>query len=389
MNRLAVGFVLASTFFTTYAYAQTQAEIANQENEDGKTMMFASNYKGATDKFRDAATRAPEAKYFFNLCTSLYQQGVFGDALTACNSADKLNPDDKLKAKLSKLEDKIREDATAQHIDLQPTGGGGGPTNIDNGGGTTDPNLGTTGGTPPGPDTGNPGTTGVVGANGGSAPGPIYAVGRPTQNLIEAGKPEHNYTWTLGVDLYGGGGQIGQKDFYGSSAGGVRIKGDYLLNPAAKFGAEAYLQITHLNAGAMQSQDVSTLDVVDLGLALYKHFCPPGAPRLCLTPLIGAHLSLMSPAGMTDGEGSQVFNYAAVGGRAEIAAAYAFGHRYEHVVSLMLGVNVYSPVISSPADGLTASEIGLNAGGAFVYAGLGYTYRFNTPFGRTPFVILE
>ena len=387
MNRLAAGFVLATTIVVSYAHAQTQAEIANQENEDGKTMMFAGNYKGATDKFRDAATRAPEAKYFFNLCTSLYQEGVFGDALTACNSADKLNPDDKLKTKLSKLEDKIRSDASAQHIDLQPTGGGGGPTDVgSDGGGTVMGSDPANPGNPGNPE--NPGNPGNPGTSGGPPP-PQYAVGRPTENLIVASKPEHNYTWTLGVDLYGGGGQIGQKDFYGSSAGGVRVKADYMLNPAAKFGAEGYLQITHLNAGAMQSMDVSTLDVFDIGGALYKHLCPPGAPRLCLTPLLGVHLSLMSPAGMTDSEGSQVFNYAAIGGRAEIAAAYAFGHRYEHVVSLMLGVNVYSPVFSSPADGLTASEIGLDAGGAFVYVGLGYTYRFNTPFGQAPFVQFE
>ena len=100
-----------------------------------------------------------------------------------------------------------------------------------------------------------------------------------------------------------------------------------MLLPAAKLGGQLYLQLTHFNAGASQmSTDVSTLDVFDVGVALYKHLCPPGAPRLCLTPLVGVHLSLMSPAGQMDSEGTQVFNYAAAGGRAELAAAYAFGH---------------------------------------------------------------
>ena len=120
MTRLAVAFAVAGVLVAQVAYAETQAELAEKENEDGKALMFQGNFKGATEKFRDAADRAPEAKYFFNLCYSVYQQGIFGEALTACNNADKLNPDDTLKGKLSKLEDQIKTDAAAQHVDLQP-----------------------------------------------------------------------------------------------------------------------------------------------------------------------------------------------------------------------------------------------------------------------------
>ena len=52
----------------------------------------ASKYDEATAKFRDAVARVPEAKYFFNLCTSLFQEGKFGEALTACNSAAQEQP---------------------------------------------------------------------------------------------------------------------------------------------------------------------------------------------------------------------------------------------------------------------------------------------------------
>jgi hypothetical protein len=34
-------------------------------------------------------------------------------------------------------------------------------------------------------------------------------------------------------------------------------------------------------------------------------------------------------------------------------------------------------------------EVGLDRGGAYGYAGVGYTYRFNTPLGRGPLVTLE
>jgi hypothetical protein len=119
-----------------------------------------------------------------------------------------------------------------------------------------------------------------------------------------------------------------------------------------------------------------------------------GTPRLCVTPLAGIHLSLMSPAGEEDGTGSQVFNYAGVGGRLEVALDFAFGQRYEHVLQLAAGANLYSKALSGPSsdDGsgnLTVEEAGLDRGGATGYIGLGYTYRFNSPIGATPLIILE
>ena len=376
MNRLVVGLALAGSLYVSYAHAETQAEIAAKENEEGKDLMFAGNYKGASDKFRSAADRAPEAKYYFNLCTSLYQQGVFGAALTACNAGDNLSPDPKLKEKISKTSNKIKSDAAAQHVDLAPTGtgGGGGPGDTPVNGGTN-----TMGSDQP-PNTG--------GGNTGPQPlQPQYAVGRPTQNLIAQGKPEHTYVWSLGVDLYGGGGRIGQSGFFGSSAGGLRIKGDYILNPALKLGLQGYLQFTHFGQGTDTAMTGSSLDIFDVGLAAYKHVC--GTKALCLTPLLGVQLAFMSPANSTDAEGSQVFNYAAVGARAELALSYAFGTHYEHVVSLQAGVNVYSKVFSEPMDGTSAAEFGLDTGGAAAYGGFGYTYRFHTPFGSAPFVQLE
>jgi hypothetical protein len=203
-------------------------------------------------------------------------------------------------------------------------------------------------------------------------------------------KPEHQYAWALGIDLFGGGGRIGREGYYGSAAGGFRLKSDYMVNPAAKLGGEGYVQITHLDKGQMQASTVNTLDVVDLGIAGYKHICPPGVQRLCLTPLIGAQLALMSPAGAMDSAGSKVFNYAAAGLRAEVNAQLALGSHYEHVLELSLGLNVYSAVFASPNDGVspTAADIGLDAAGRFVYLGLGYAYRFST-FGQAPFVTLE
>jgi len=53
---------------------------------------------------------------------------------------------------------------------------------------------------------------------------------------------------------------------------------------------------------------------------------------------------------------------------------------------------VYSAVLAGPSadsGSLTIAQAGLDRGGAVGYLGLGYTYRFNTPLGSTPFVVLE
>ncbi|HTR54551.1 MAG TPA: proline-rich domain-containing protein [Kofleriaceae bacterium] len=394
MSRLTLGIALAASLASTYARAQTQAEIAARENDEGKQLMFADppKYAEASAKFQDAVARVPEAKYFFNLCTSRYQEGKFGEALTACNAVEKNGASDELKGKTLKLVDRIKDEAKAQGIDLQPAGGGAAPGEFpppppDNGG-TTPPPDSNGGTTPPPPNggTGQPPTQ------------PAYAVGRPpTAGLYQAAKPEHHYMWTLGIDLFGGGGkiggQVGGMDAYGHSAGGFRIKSDYLLDPRRKLGLEGYIQITHFNAGPMQDPSVvSSLDVFDIGVAGYKHLCMRGVQRLCLTPLVGVQLALESPANQTDGEGSQVFNYTALGLRAQLSADFAFGTHYQNVLSAMFGVNAYTAVLVSPSadsGSAPADQIGLDTGGAYAYIGVGYTYRFDTPFGQAPFVTLE
>ena len=360
------------------AFAETQAEIAARENDEGRDLMYGSKYDEASAKFRDAVARVPEAKYFFNLCTSLFQEGKFGEALTACNSAEKNSSDDALKQKVSKMSGKINDEAKKQGLDLQPVGGGGGNPDVPpDGTGTPNPPDGT--GTPPGP-------------NGG--PGPVQY--RPVQGRRPEGqgvfvtvKPDNHYTWTLGVDLYGGGGQVGQSNAFGNSAVGVRVKSDYLVNRPSRIGAQVYLQYTALGAGNDQMfSNVSNLDIVDIGAAAYKHVCLASG-HICITPLVGASVALMSP-NQTDGAGGTLYNYGALGLRGEISAAYAFGPRLENVIEVMGGFNAYSAVLSEPSDGsLSSHDVGLDTAGGFGYFGVGYTYRFNTPLGQRAFVTLE
>ena len=378
MSRLILGLAVAGSLYAVTARAQTQAEIADLENEEGKELMFANKMAEASAKFQSAVARVPEPKYIFNLCTSRFAEGKFGEALTACNAADK-NADEKLKAKTAKLVAKIQEEAKQQGIDLQATGGGGGPGDTPP---TTDPNNPPNTNDPTGTP---PNTTGAP---------PAMAVGRPPSvGLFTSVRPENKYTWSLGVDIYGGGGRYGQSGYYGKSTGGIRFKGDYMVNPAQRLGAQGYFQLTHFGDGDdMGTQGAFSLDVFDLGIAGYKHLCGPQA-RLCLTPLVGAQLALLSPASQTDSTGSQVFNYASLGARLEAALSYALGSRFEHVLQASVGLNVYTAVFSEPMDDgggfVSAADWGLDKGGASFYVGLGYTYRFNTPFGSAPFVTLE
>jgi hypothetical protein len=370
MARLTLGFVLASSLVAGIAHAESQAEIAARLNEEGKQLLFAEKYAEASAKFQDAHGRVPEPKYFFNHCTSLTAEGKFGEALTACNAADK-NADAELKKKIAKLTDRIHEEAKKQGVDLQPIGGGGGPGDTP----PVDPNNPNQ---PPNP-------TGPVDQ-------PQQAVGRPIgAALFQTAPPENKYTWSLGLDLYGGSGRMGRSGAFGKSTGGVRVKGDYLFMPAQRIGTQAYFQFTHFGQGADDATFTEqTLDVFDLGIAGYKHLCGARS-RLCLTPLVGLQLALMSPADQMDtSTGEQVFNYASLGVRAEVGLSYALGSRYEHVLGLALGINGYTKVFSEPSDPLQSAELwGLDKGGAAGYFGLGYTYRFNTPFGTAPFVTLE
>jgi len=368
MTRLtSIATVVAALALATPAFAQ-QADLAAKLNDEGKELMFAGKFAEASAKFRDAVARVPEPKYFFNLCTSLFQEGKFDEAMTACSAIDKNNPTPDQKAKTEKLIGKIKDEAAAQKIELHPTGGGGMPDQ-------TNPN--------PNPNPGDPPPT--------MNPNYTPAVGRPpTQSLVAAGPAQNKYTWTLGAELFAGGGRVGQEGYYGTAAAGFRIKGDYMLNPAARLGAQVYFGDTHFGQGDMDASNVDTLDVFDIGVAAYKHLCAPTS-RLCITPLVGVHLALMSPAGDGDEYGDQVFNYSAIGARAEIGLEYSLGSRMEHVVHFGLGANFYSAVFAEPAagEGPSAADYGLDKGGADGYVGLGYTYRFNTPIGSSPFVTLE
>jgi hypothetical protein len=178
---------------------------------------------------------------------------------------------------------------------------------------------------------------------------------------------------------------------YGTTGGGGRIKGDCIVAPSHRVGVEAYAQWANLfqasTAGSTPTR--GKLGIFDAGLAAYKDFCPHHG-RLCFTPLAGVQLAFMDP-NQDQNMGKQAYNYVALGARAEANASFALGARDQFVFQAMIGGNHYSNVFSAPADGLPASDpaIGLDKGGATLYLGAGFMYRFNTPPNQAPFATLE
>ena len=97
-----------------------QAAIAAKLSDEGVQLLFAQKYAEASSKFREAVARVPEAKYFFNLCTSLYQEGKFAEALSACRGVASNGPTQQLLAKTNALIDRIQAEAKRQGIELAP-----------------------------------------------------------------------------------------------------------------------------------------------------------------------------------------------------------------------------------------------------------------------------
>ncbi len=97
----------------------SQAEIAARLVDEGKKRMYASDFAGASAKFREATERVPDPRSFFDLCTSLYQEGKFDEALSACRAAENNQPTPELYDKLEKLSALIKAEAAKQSVQLQ------------------------------------------------------------------------------------------------------------------------------------------------------------------------------------------------------------------------------------------------------------------------------
>ncbi len=347
----ALAVILAAAAFAGHASdasAQSQDAIAEQLNEEGKALMLDRKPAEASKRFADAATRSPNPRYFYNLCKAYHFQGMFFEAMDACSSARKNSPDASLSGKIEELEKLIRSAAQEQNIDLsKPPVAEPDPETPD---GPQDPD----GPQPPQPTT-----------------GPQPPRGVPPSNIYQAIAPRHEYVWTAGADLTFGSSNLGIEE-QDDSFFGVRLRLDYMLLPALQIGAQGYLDFLQISNPDIEESEIS---VANFGGALYKHFC---IDRFCLTPLAGVQLGAIDNASL----GNNEFETFAFGARLEAGLSAALGARFEHVIGLQVGTLVYG----TPGE---SDELMFDKGGSLPYASIGYTYRFNTPFGTAPILGLE
>ncbi|MEZ4358781.1 MAG: hypothetical protein R3B48_01260 [Kofleriaceae bacterium] len=328
------------------ALAQTQDAIAEQLNDEGKEFMLNRNPAEAAKRFFDAAARSPNPRYFYNLCKAYHFQGMFFEAMDACASARKNNPDEDLSKKIAAQEDAVRTAAKEQNIDLSKP-----PTK------EPDPDEGTD------PDPSHPVDP--------TRPTVQPVRGVPPKDLYAVIAPRHEYVWTLGADLLFGNASIDSDSMYGASFTGVRLRLDYMLLPSSRVGGQAYVDFLQIGKGDAGVN----LSVTNIGGAVYKHLC---FGRTCLTPLGGVQIGALDDATL----GNNTFESFSASLRLEGGASIALGTRYEHVFGAQAGIMAYS----KPSD---SESLAFSRGGALAYLGIGYTYRFNTPFGSAPILGLE
>lgn len=99
--------------------APGQAAIAAKRNDEGTALFVNKEFAAASMKFRDAVARVPEAKYFLNLCLSLFNEGKFDEALVACQGGTRISPNAAIGNKLDKAIEQIKREARSQGLDLR------------------------------------------------------------------------------------------------------------------------------------------------------------------------------------------------------------------------------------------------------------------------------
>lgn len=375
--RLSLATALLVLLASTAIAQPTNAQRADELNSQGKAAMKAKNFAEASDRFNQAILLSREGRFYYNLCVSLFFEGKLVDSLASCKAVETAGADNDLKDKTGAMIGKVKDEMRKQGYDpdAPPPTNNTNPdnTNPDN----TNPDNTNPDNTNPNntnPDNTNPNNTNPN--NTVTAPPPTFRP--PPTTLLDQGTPAHQYTWTLGAELLGGNANFGGNDVYTKAMYGFRVLGDYLIAPSKKIGVQAVIGVMHTDQN--DSELTGGIDVVDIGIGGYKHLC--GTGRFCFTPLLGASLGLMKPD--VSGIGSDAL--LAIGIRAEGRLGYALGTRYEHLISLSVGFQGYTRAFDG--SNFTAEDVGLDGFSPVIVVALGYTYRFNTPFGSSPFVTL-
>ena len=364
----AAMLVLAIGASGTAQAQPSPAERANQLNEDAKELFRKEDLDGAANKFRQAIVLSPEGRFYFNLCYIYEKQGKLREALTACDAVKPNGADDRLIKKTDALIALIEPRLPAKPA--PPRDPVTDPVTDPNADPITDPAIATDPNADPNAD---PPTDPSYGT------GPADPITDPPDGIVQAPPPgAETYRWGAGIELAAVSSTVGAEDAYGSSGGQLKLHADFLIFKDRMMGVSPYLHFTQVSSGEGFVNE--SLDIVDIGGAVYKHF-PYRVFEI--TPIGGAHIAVIQPESI-----NERINMVTIGLRAEVAISYAFGSNLQHVVSLTPGVNLYFPA-SGGGGGIEPNDYGLDVAGSTVTIAIGYTHRFTTPFGRTPLITLE
>lgn len=101
--------------------SEAQIERARVLNDSGKALMFDSKFEEASKQFRLATQLSPEAKYFFNLATSLFQEGKFDESLSALQALVSAKPTPVQLEKAHVLRNKVLVECARQRLPCAST----------------------------------------------------------------------------------------------------------------------------------------------------------------------------------------------------------------------------------------------------------------------------
>jgi hypothetical protein len=343
---------------------------ADKLNKEGNKLLYEERYQEAIEKYKQAIILSQQGKYYFNLCAAYSAVGEFGLALQACDAVAAAGADATLSKRTAELTTDVEAQIRALGRDPNEVRGGGGGT-YEGRIGSDDPDR-----DPDDPfDPEDPD----------DRPPPVDTAefrGQPL-DLFKPTPPSHEYTWTLGGSLFAGGINIAGKENspYASGGGGFRLHADYMALPAMNVGIQGHLGFIGVGENPDSFQKDS-LSIVEVGASAYMHVRCAG--RMCITPLAGLMLAGFQPEDTMTNE----VRYMGMGLRAEVGLSWAFGPRFEHVISVIPALGMYLPPVGSYQD-RDPDAYGLDGVSTAFTLGIGYTHRFNTPFGTAAFITLE
>ncbi len=358
------GFVTLALVLTA-GTALAQNKKAEALNDEGKDLYSdGKDYEGAAVKFRQAIAIAPDARYYFNLCSALDKLDLYDQALQACDDVFQHKPRPDLATKTGKKAADIRQRMKAAEAE-PPAEPGTSPS-------PQPPPYALPSGTPdkndrkdvkadPPPDA-KPSDPAMAASR---SPGPVMRQQRTLYDRTEASvEREGRYGWALSF-------QIGPvRNNYGTDLykrGGLDLKlgVDLMVVQKLRMGFEPYLHFT--NFGPNIGTGSNALSIFDIGAAWFWHV-RLGSSNFYVTPIAGLSISFLNPQGLDS-------SYGTVGIRLETTLNWVIGER--HVLSLGPALTIYPRPGQVTGTSTDSGVVGLDGTGSTFAFVLGYAYRFD------------